>query len=71
MSFMTIIWQKLLNIGNYMIILGIVHQYWSKVKMTFNVYTKNKVHFIVFFPNVDQLLLSMKKNPFDSYHRIM
>ena len=39
--------------------------------MTFNVYTKTNMHFIVWFDNVDQLLVSMKQNPLDSYHRIM
>jgi hypothetical protein len=39
--------------------------------MRFNVYTKNKIHFIVWFDSVEQLLASMKKNPLDVYHRIM
>lgn len=39
--------------------------------MTFNIYTKNKMHFIVWFDNVEQLLVSMKRNPFDVYHRIL
>ena len=39
--------------------------------MTFTVYTKNKIHFIVWFDSVDQLLASMKNNPLDAYHRIM
>ena len=39
--------------------------------MTFNVYTKTKMHFIVWFDTVDQLLASMKLNPEDAYHRIL
>ena len=39
--------------------------------MTFDVYTKTNMHFIVWFDTVDQLLASMKKNPTDDYHRRM
>jgi hypothetical protein len=39
--------------------------------MTFDVYTKTNMHFIVWFDTVDQLLASMKKNPLDAYHRRM
>ena len=39
--------------------------------MTFNVITKNNMHFIVWFDTIDQLLVSMKRNPEDAYHRIL
>jgi hypothetical protein len=39
--------------------------------MTFKVYTKNQMQFIVWFDTVDQLLTSMKRNPLDAYHRIL
>jgi hypothetical protein len=39
--------------------------------MSFNVYTKEGFHLIAWFDTVDQAIKSMKKNPLDSYHRIV
>ena len=43
----------------------------QEIKMTFDVYTKSNMHFIIWFDTVDQLLASMKRNPNDAYHRRM
>jgi hypothetical protein len=37
--------------------------------MSFDVYTKTGLHFIVWFDSIEQLIASMKMNPEDVYHR--
>jgi len=39
--------------------------------MSFDVYSKEGMHYIMWFDTFDQLLTSMKKNPHDVYHRRM
>jgi hypothetical protein len=38
--------------------------------MSFNIYTKEGIHFVQWFDTVDKLIASMLANPNDAYHRI-
>jgi hypothetical protein len=39
--------------------------------MSFDVYTKSGMHFIMWFDSIEKLLESMLENPNDTYHRKM